>query len=322
MTEELIEQGANPAGQGFRHVLNDEWQGEVSKHAQNDKSGEDTRGAVGEFAEGRVVVGWPEVVVHGAKIMPDTHPAKALLADVFSAEHDVFLAFSGGKDSLAVLKLCEPFEGRFKLLWANTGYQMPHVETLIRQHGARFGLVEVPVDMKPNWRANGWPSEVVTVQNFIDRNGPIRLQPWPLCCFAHKSRPLSEYMHSLGKPAVIVGGERASDSVLVRPEMVRQEGNISFVSPLVDWTTEQVYAFIEAEGIELPDHYAEIPNSLDCWLCPAHWNGPHAPAFAAMMKRRYPEFVREILPTAKKIHEATAETLARSKVALEIADVP
>src|SRR5690606_10507583 len=59
---------------------------------------------------------------------------ETLLRKVFESGQPVFISFSGGKDSLAVLKLCEPWRGRFRLLWVNTGYAFPHMEEMIRAH--------------------------------------------------------------------------------------------------------------------------------------------------------------------------------------------
>lgn len=248
---------------------------------------------------------------------------------MFALDRQVLVSFSGGKDSLAVLKLCEPYKGRFQLLWANTGYNFPHVEKLIRKHGQEFGLIEVPVDMMPNWQANGWPTEVLTIQSFMHADGPIRLQPWPMCCLAHKSVPITEYVRSLDQPVSLIHGQRMSDGRFMAPQRILPNGETTLIvpladssaqiAPIADWSTEQVFKFIEAEGIELPDHYAEVPDSLDCWLCPSHWNGPHALAYAAMIKRRYPEYAAEMLPTVKVIHSALAKSVGDMRQAMEVA---
>ncbi len=76
-------------------------------------------------------------------------------------------------------------------------------------------------------------------------------------------------------------------------------------SPLQHWSTDDVFAFVEAEGLTLPSHYAEIPTSLDCWICPAHWGTTTAPPYGRYLAREYPEMARMVMPNARKIHAHT-----------------
>ena len=46
--------------------------------------------------------------------------SRASNADIFARHERVFLSFSGGKDSLAILHLCEPYRDRLSLVWVNT----------------------------------------------------------------------------------------------------------------------------------------------------------------------------------------------------------
>ena len=51
--------------------------------------------------------------------------ARAAIAAAFDTDRRVFLGFSGGKDSLTLLHLCEPWHDRLTLIWVNTGYMAP-----------------------------------------------------------------------------------------------------------------------------------------------------------------------------------------------------
>jgi predicted phosphoadenosine phosphosulfate sulfurtransferase len=42
--------------------------------------------------------------------------SRAAIADIFARHERVFLSFSGGKDSLTVLHLCEPYRDQLTLL--------------------------------------------------------------------------------------------------------------------------------------------------------------------------------------------------------------
>lgn len=240
--------------------------------------------------------------------------AEAAVGAAFAIGEPVFLSFSGGKDSLALLKLCEPYEGRFKLLWTNTGYTFPHVETLIRSLGERFGLVELNSDPFTAWEHGGLPTEILTVSNFMTRHDGLKLQPWNMCCYASKALPIVQFCSAAG-PMVLLNGQRVADGW--RFSGGPQPQNLNGVSPLADWSTEDVFAFIEAEGIELPAHYAEIPDSLDCWICPATWGMPYAPAFGRYMAREYPDLARRSLPNVLKIHRHMVDAVAGMQEALE-----
>lgn len=246
--------------------------------------------------------------------------ARRVIADAFGKGDPVFLSFSGGKESLVLLKLFEPYEGRFKLIWANTGHNFPHVEAMIRAKGERFGLVELNPDLAANWRVNGWPSELLTVASVVSRNSPIRLQPWAMCCYSMKALPMSQFFAALDGPSTYIHGQRNGDGYRIARHEIQDQ--VTSIAPLFDWSTEDVFAFTEAEGIELPEHYAEIKDSLDCWICPAHWSEPHAPAYARYVKRRYPETAKAVLVAARETHARMSAVVDNMREALdEMADL-
>lgn len=111
------------------------------------------------------------------------------LAKAFdAADRAVFLAFSGGKESMALLDLCRPYEGRFRLMWMNAGFQFPHVEAMIRDLGERYGLIELsPLPeqaIADVWRERGLPSEHFAVSDVLpgEAASAVRLMPYVDCC--------------------------------------------------------------------------------------------------------------------------------------------
>lgn len=236
--------------------------------------------------------------------------AADIVAKAFDSGNPVYVSFSGGKDSLALLKLCEPYLGRFKLVWANTGYTFPHVEQRIREEGDRFGLIELKPDLHANWKAKGWPSELMTVGSAISSKEDIRLQPWALCCAAMKALPIVEWLAKQQGSVILMNGQRVEDGWRSRSPYPYPDNTVG-LAPLYDWTTEDVLAFLDAEGVELPSHYRELMDSLDCWICPAHWSMKTAPAYSRFLRREYPEFAETVLPTVRKIYDHAEKATAR-----------
>jgi 3'-phosphoadenosine 5'-phosphosulfate sulfotransferase (PAPS reductase)/FAD synthetase len=248
---------------------------------------------------------------------------RAQIAEIFARDEPVFLLFSGGKESLTLLRFMERYSGRFKLLWVNTGFAFPHMETLIRENGERFGMVELKSDLPANWRVHGMPAEVLTMNSMWPGGGSDqRMQPWLACCGALRSRPVFDFMVNHEGPATFIQGQRNQDNAPgMGIEGFRRPAHINVASPLADWTTDQVFAFVEAKGIELPPHYAEVRSSLDCWVCPAHWGEEQGPALAGFMGRNYPSLTQTILHGARRVRQAAQNAVNLMDEAIEAAAV-
>ena len=92
--------------------------------------------------------------------------------------------------------------------------------------------------------------------------------------------------------------------------------NVSISMPLADWTDADVYSFLNAEGVELPEHYATVKDSLDCWICPANWTQKFAPEYAEYVGRKYPEVSRSVRPTAERIFKHLRSATSNLEAAL------
>jgi phosphoadenosine phosphosulfate reductase len=44
---------------------------------------------------------------------------------------------------------------------------------------------------------------------------------------------------------------------------------VEFLLPVAGWSHEQVFGFLRAEGVEIPEHYSYGATSLDCIHCTA-----------------------------------------------------
>jgi 3'-phosphoadenosine 5'-phosphosulfate sulfotransferase (PAPS reductase)/FAD synthetase len=241
-----------------------------------------------------------------------------ILADVFSEGVPVYLAFSGGKDSLALLRLCEPYKGRFKLLWTNTGFMFPHIERIVREKGAEFGLVELKSDLPAIWQQHGLPAETLSMSNWLTFEDPLRLQPWTHCCTRAKAQPMLRFMDGHDGPAILLMGTRRGDGhVLVEAENRNAAGAVTrIVSPIADWTADDVTKFIAKEGIELPAHYDRIADSLDCWPCPANW-ATYGREYVDLLERELPGAAEFVLPAVSRNQEALQAAMARLDGALQ-----
>lgn len=233
--------------------------------------------------------------------------AREAIAQLFSSDRTVFLAFSGGKESAVIAHLCEPFRGRFKLLWANTGYMFPHVAAYIRRQGERYGLVEQKSDLIAQWKAFGLPSEILPVTNALGDNCHTepKLQPWVSCCSILRMKPITDFIQGFSGPVTLLHGQRKEDRApgLGISSASFPSGTV-VLAPLADWTTADVLEFVQEEHIELPSHYDEIPDSLDCWVCPAAPLHAHGTKRIKYMAREYPDLLRTILPGVIRIHSA------------------
>ena len=211
------------------------------------------------------------------------------------------LQFSGGKDSTALLHLAKPWLDQIVVYFADTGATFPHViefvHTECKRLGATLEIIKPPVSIATWHEAEGLPSDIVPVESTAEMQwtlkdkAPRKLQPYTKCCFAMLWLPLQNAIKSSGIKTVLRGSKKCDARVGVPDGHV--EDGITYRSPLWDWSDTDVYAYLAKEGVKLPAHYSDVPDSLDCHICSAHLRH-HGAAKLRWTKTHYPELYAEL----------------------------
>ncbi|MDN6135958.1 sulfate adenylyltransferase subunit CysD [Corynebacterium sp.] len=212
-----------------------------------------------------------------------------ILREVAGQFDKVGLLFSGGKDSCVVFELARrafaPQTVPFELVHIDTGHNFPEViqfrDELVAETGARL--------------------HVAKVQDWIDR-GDLQERPDgtrnPL-----QSVPLVETIAERGYDAVLGGARRDEERARAkerifsvrdsfggwdprrqRPELWdlynggKMAGENIRVFPISNWTEADIWEYIGARELRLPEiyysHKRELFNRNGMWLSPGEWGGP------------------------------------------------
>ena len=225
------------------------------------------------------------------------------LAAIFTDHDGVLVAFSGGKDSLALLHLVEPWRDQVTVLWVNTGAHVPHVEAFIRERLVGWRVDERRSDQASHWRSHGLPSVILPTPRTIKSEPKVKVQSWHFCCHTLRFQPMLDAL-SEGHATIMLAGQRRQDDA--DPiNRLNEYGNGSIVNPLWDWSDDDVLMFIENEEIPLPWHYAEITDSLDCWNCTGHIDSKKV----MFLKNYYPDLANLVISGRRRIAVAVREAL-------------
>ncbi|MFC3850538.1 sulfate adenylyltransferase subunit CysD [Corynebacterium hansenii] len=199
------------------------------------------------------------------------------------------LLFSGGKDSVLVLELAKrafaPAPVPLELLHVDTGHNFPEVIAFRDRVAAEPGIT----------------LRVARVQDWIDRGALAERADGtrnPL-----QTVPLVETIAERRYDAVLGGARRDEEKARAKervfsvrdsfggwdPRRQRPElwglyngrhaaGENVRVFPISNWTEADVWAYIDARGIELPPiyfaHRREVFRRAGMWLAPGEWGGP------------------------------------------------
>lgn len=189
--------------------------------------------------------------------------------DRFEKERLHFVcAFSGGKDSLALLdltaKALAPDE--FTVVFSNTGMELSDTLKSVERAKIRWPQLqfeEAQCHMQPSetWAEFGPPAQ--------------RLR-W--CCSVHKSVPtvlkLREITGNYNSRVLIDDGVRAEESLKRASycEVVRDAKSISQVNchPLLNWNSAELYCYLLHYDLLLNDAYRYGLTRVGCMVCPMH----------------------------------------------------
>jgi 3'-phosphoadenosine 5'-phosphosulfate sulfotransferase (PAPS reductase)/FAD synthetase len=224
---------------------------------------------------------------------------RATLQHAITKHARVALLFSGGIESCILLHLAEPWRNAVTIYTVRTGAEFPHMVSFVDSKLEGWNHRVITSDLGASFGSLGLPASVVPIEHVPDAAAMInieerspRITPWPLCCLRNRWLPGCEAMVSDGITAAI-HGQRAGDYPKSTPAPLQYPG-LDLVAPLWTVTRAEVKSAVAELGIELPDHYADYPSSLDCSVCPSSLTTQRR----AWMSRAYPD----VLAVAEGLH--------------------
>lgn len=158
-----------------------------------------------------------------------------------------YLAFSGGKDSIAIYRLAQMAGVQFDAHYSVTTIDPPELVQFIRRE-------------YPEVR---WERSEHTMYWHIEQRGlPTRRGRW--CCDEFKER------HGSGR--LILTGIRADESAKRsrRPVLdpCLKDKRKTFLHAIRDWSTGEVWEFIRVQGLRYCSLYDEGFHRIGCVMCP------------------------------------------------------
>lgn len=200
-------------------------------------------------------------------IIADTKRRTKELYDADIKRCDIaYIAFSGGKDSVALLDLCNrvlPFS--VPVIFSDTDMELPDtykiwdaIKALYPER--EFITAKAHVSALDNWRTFAPPSRAIR---------------W--CCSIHKSTPalmlLKEKLNKSSIKAMAFVGVRGDESIsrsLYEDSAEKGVKNASQLNrmPILDWGSHELWLYIFANNLLINDAYRKGLTRVGCMMCP------------------------------------------------------
>ena len=253
---------------------------------------------------------------------------QALLAQVFTHHHNVVVWYSSGKDSTCLMHLLRPWATRVQVLSVIMDNSWPgcleHVERTCQEWGFPHLQILAPPISFPQYVANyGWPSQLIPtsmdgplLDPFYD-GGP-KLASWWHCSVLRVIWPLMQASQEYQADAVLTASRRSDAPAHGRIGPVIEAHDVGIAGwtrydLLHQWTTEQVWEYIDGHGITLPEVYkwkrgAEF-EWADCQEC------TFSQPYLKWMKQERPEMFQRVWqdfqPALKRMQALAKAELAQ-----------
>lgn len=270
--------------------------------------------------------------------------------DQFNSHYngEVYVAFSGGKDSCVMLSLVEVVVPNVQCMFIMTGCESPSVCRFVRQmkkDGHNIEIVRPEKTLKEVFAEYGFPlvSKRVSHDIFAVRRNPycqssrdlllrtnkhciperwmyLLNEPYQVserCCFWLKKKPSYDYAKRTGKHPFV--GLMASESDTRAAMYVRRGGCNSFnmsgkahpmSMPLAIWKEEDVWAYIHDRHLPIPDIYERGATRTGCMGCGfgAHIDHSTLDVMAQQWPRWY-DMVMNYENNGIRYHDALIKTI-------------
>lgn len=164
----------------------------------------------------------------------------------FEPPEGYYLAFSGGKDSVAILSLAKQAGVKYDAHYHVTTMDPPELVQFVKT------FPDVSMDHPP---LSMW--QLIPKRGLPRRNGRY-------CCEELKERG--------GSGRIVMMGIRQEESAKRRRRQLVEtcylDSSKRYVNPIVDWYESDVWGYIGAEGLRYCSLYDEGFDRIGCVLCP------------------------------------------------------
>ena len=187
------------------------------------------------------------------------------------------LQYSGGKDSRTILHMHKAHLDDILVTWVNTGASYPAVIKHMKELKAQVPhFLEIKTNQPAQIAAHGFPTDVIPLHlTDVGRAcvkkpqgyTTVRLQSTFNCCAKNLWLPMQEAMKRRGITTIIRGQRQAEQYTAPFTDGHIEDG-VTYLLPIEGWTDEQVFAYLKANNVPIPDYYLNGEGtSHDCWNC-------------------------------------------------------
>jgi 3'-phosphoadenosine 5'-phosphosulfate sulfotransferase (PAPS reductase)/FAD synthetase len=219
----------------------------------------------------------------------------------------VALAFSGGRDSIAMRHVLKPFLSDITLVWVNSGNLFPEIlEYMGRIRATTPRFVEIKTNQPESIRNNGYPVDVLPIDyteygSSCTEPKDIKLRSYLDCCVENISLPMYNYIKDNGY-TLMFRGNRASEGHRSPGSNGDIQEGVQFVSLIEKWSDQDVLDFLEARGEEITPRLRIGHSSLDCKDCTAFTC--HSLERMSYIRKYHPDTFLHLKPVFMKIDRA------------------
>jgi phosphoadenosine phosphosulfate reductase len=167
----------------------------------------------------------------------------------------IFMSFSGGKDSVVLLDLVLAVAPDIKVIGIDTGYEFEETikftDETIKSRGLDFEYLRPTDDQVSDI------SRAYSGQDVLDGQ-------W-YCC-AMKGPALNNFLDK-GEYDGWITGLRADETENRKMVGIYQKGKIRKINPIIFWTLDDIWTYINEKGLQYHPKYDEGYKSLGCKPC-------------------------------------------------------
>ncbi len=240
----------------------------------------------------------------------------------------IAVAFSGGKDSLAVTYLLRPYWDRVTFYHCDAGDLLPETVEVVKHVEAMVPkFVRIETDSRSWMERFGLASDVVpvsctplglTMSN--GKGGGVAVVDRHACCGANIWAPVHERLAADGITLAIRGTRRADYGwgVLAAASGVAGGSTVTvdgreYWFPIHDWSTDQVFDYLRSVGAPIARYYEHNGQGPECACCPAYLDEERA----TYLKRYHPALADRYASNIRKIAAEISRPVGQLQTELE-----